>query len=166
MGKIVRERYPELSEGDQEAIRQHAVAALNLTQQAKLQLAGAEAEGGEKANTALLDGVRKFVNVRDLDIDLIDRINPFDAAYAVLAKAMDEKILRQVQATIAAKRVSIPYEEAKELAKRALQFKNERGRLPDINSQDAWEKKMAEGVAALARYRAQQKSAEETANGA
>ena len=35
MGKIVRERYPELSEADQEAIRQHAVAALNLTQSAK-----------------------------------------------------------------------------------------------------------------------------------
>ena len=46
--------------------------------------------------------------VRDLDIDLIDRINPFDAAYAVLAKTMDEKILRQVQASIAAKKVSIP----------------------------------------------------------
>jgi hypothetical protein len=97
--------------------------------------------------------------VRDLDIDLIDRINPFDAAYAVLAKAMDEKSLRQVQASIAAKKVSIPEDEARELARRALQFKNERGRLPDINSADAWEKRMAEGVAALARYRAQAKAA-------
>ena len=60
------------------------------------------------------------MNGRDLDIDLIDRINPFDAAYAVLAKAMDEKTLRQVQASIAAKRLSIPVEEARELARRAL----------------------------------------------
>lgn len=167
MGKIVRERYPELSSADQEAIRQHAIAAMNLTQQAKLALAGADAEGGT-GNTALLDGVRKFVNVRDLDIDLIDRINPFEAAYAVLAKAMDEKSLRQVQASIAAKRVSIPEDEARELAKRALQFKLERGRLPDINSADAWEKRMAEGVAALARYRAQAKAAQaqgEASNG-
>lgn len=162
MGKIVRERYPELSEVDQEAVRQHAIAAMNITQQAKLMLAQADANGGGTAqgNTALLDGVRKFVNVRDLDIDLIDRINPFDAAYAVLAKAMDEKSLRQVQASIAAKKVSIPEDEARELAKRALQFKNERGRLPDINSADAWEKRMAEGVAALARYRAQAKAAQ------
>ncbi len=36
MGKIVRERYPELNEADQEAIRQHAIAAMNITQQAKL----------------------------------------------------------------------------------------------------------------------------------
>ena len=160
MGKIVRERYPELSEVDQEAIRQHAIAAMNITQQAKLALAQADANGDDTAqgSTALLDGVRKFVNVRDLDIDLIDRINPFDAAYAVLAKAMDEKSLRQVQASIAAKKVSISEEEARELAKRALQFKNERGRLPEINSADAWEKRMAEGVAALARYRAQAKA--------
>jgi superfamily II DNA or RNA helicase len=31
MGKIVRDRYPELSETDQEAVRQHAIAALNIT---------------------------------------------------------------------------------------------------------------------------------------
>jgi hypothetical protein len=166
MGKIVRERYPELAEGDQEAIRQHAVAALNLIQQAKLQLAVLDAQGNlEQSNAALIDGVRKFVNVRDLDIDLIDRINPFDAAYAVLSKAMDEKVLRQVQSSIAAKRVSIPLEEARELAKRALQFKAERGRLPDINSPDAWEKRMAEGVSALARYRGQQKATEERGSG-
>lgn len=159
MGKIVRGRYPELSEADQEAIRQHAVAAINLTQQAKLQLATIDAQGGtEASNTALIDGVRKFVNVRDLDIDLIDRINPFEAAYAVLSKAMDEKVLRQVQASIAGKRVAIPIEEARELAKRALQFKAEKRRLPDINSPDAWEKRMAEGVAALARFQALKKA--------
>lgn len=161
MGKIVRDRYPELNEVDQEAVRQHAIAAMNITQQAKLALVQPDAENVASiadGGTALLDGVRKFFNVRDLDIDLIDRINPFEAAYAVLAKAMDEKALRQVQASIAAKKVSIPEDEARELAKRALQFKNERGRLPDINSVDAWEKRMAEGVAALARFRAQAKA--------
>ena len=35
MGKIIKEKYPELDAEDQEAVRQHAVAALNLTQQAK-----------------------------------------------------------------------------------------------------------------------------------
>ncbi len=161
MGKIVRERYPALSDQDQEAVRQHAIAAMNITQQAKLALAQADADGSEAAgSTALIDGVRKFINVRDLDIDLIDRINPFDAAYAILSKAMDEKLLRQVQANIAAKKISIPEEEARELARRALLFKQERGRLPDINAADAWEKRMAEGVAALARYRAQVKAAE------
>jgi superfamily II DNA or RNA helicase len=163
MGKIVRERYPELSGEDQEAVRQHAVAALNINQQAKLLLAAADAGASGSASGGsndLINAVRKYVNVRDLDIDLIDRINPFDAAYAVLAKAMDEKSLRQVQASIAAKKVNIPEDEARDLAFRALEFKKERGRLPDINSSDAWEKKMAEGVAALARYRALAKAAQ------
>jgi len=162
MGKIVRERYPELSDQDQEAIRQHAIAAMNVTQQAKLQLTSSAGSGEETvlANTALLDAVRKFVNVRDLDIELIDQINPFEAAYSVLAKSMNEKLLRQVQAAIEAKKAAISEEDARDLAKRALLFKTERGRLPDIQSADPWEKRMAEGVAALARYRALAKAKE------
>jgi hypothetical protein len=35
MGKIIKDKYPELTPEDQEAVRQHAIAALNLTQQAK-----------------------------------------------------------------------------------------------------------------------------------
>ncbi len=155
MGKIVRERYPELSEADIEAIRQHAIAALIITQQGKLQVIDENA-GDIRANTALIDGVRMFVNVRDLDMDLIDRINPFDAAYSVLAKAMNEATLKQVQASIAAKRVNMPYDEARDHAKRAVQFKRERNRAPEIISQDPWEKRLAEGVAAFARYRAQE----------
>ncbi|WDM02901.1 DEAD/DEAH box helicase [Alicyclobacillus cycloheptanicus] len=163
MGTIIRERYPNLDEEDLEAVRQHAVAALNLTQQAKQTVLGDTNGGSEPvANTAFIDGVRKFVmDVRELDIDLIDRINPFSQAYAILAKTMSEDSLKQVAAVIAAKRVSIPYEEARALAVRALQFKKERGRLPDINSQDPWEKRMAEGVAALQRYRAQQNAPED-----
>src|SRR5262249_31421642 len=34
MGKIIREKFPELDDGDQEAVRQHAIAALNFTQKA------------------------------------------------------------------------------------------------------------------------------------
>lgn len=164
MGKIVRERYPDLSEADQEAVRQHAIATMNITQQAKLALAQVDTGNGDtvQGSTALLDGVRKFVNVRELDIDLIDRINPFDAAYAVLAKTMDEKSLRQVQASIAVKKVSIPRDEAVELTNRARTFKRERGRLPDINSADPWEKRIAEGVAAFMRFKAQEMAAQKS----
>ena len=173
LGKIVQEKYPELESEDQEAVRQHAIAAFNLIQQAKKELEQAQQTlGGTTAgpsgtgnpddkpesNIAFIQGVKRFMNVRDLDIDLIDHINPFESAYAVLSKAMDEATLRQVQAHISAKRISLSPEEAKELAIRAVQFKKERGRLPDINSQDAWEKRMAEGVAAFARFKAQEKA--------
>lgn len=153
MGKIIREKYPELSEEDQEAVRQHAIAAMTLTQQAKAAVSGASVDSDLKANTAFIDGVRKFaLSVTDLDIDLIDRVNPFSATYAVLAKAMDEKTLLQVQAVINAKKDKLTYEDARALAERALEFKRERGRLPSLTSQDAWERKMAEGVAFLQRH--------------
>lgn len=153
MGKIIKDKYPDLDEGDREAVRQHAIAALNLTQQAK-QIGVGDNDAGQTANTALIDGVRKFaMDVRDLDIDLIDRINPFGQAYAILAKTMSEGSLKQVAAAIAAKRTSLTPEEAKDLAVRAVKFKKERGRLPSISSTDAWEKRMAEGAAAFVRFK-------------
>jgi superfamily II DNA or RNA helicase len=156
MGKIIKEKYPDLDEADQEAVRQHAVAAINLVQQAK-QLAagnGSAGTGEPAANTALIQGVRKFaMDVRELDIDLIDRINPFSEAYAILARAMTEESLKQVAAVIAARRTSLTPEEAKDLAVRAVKFKKERGRLPSISSTDPWEKRMAEGAAAFVRFK-------------
>ncbi|MDE8347741.1 MAG: DEAD/DEAH box helicase, partial [Acidocella sp.] len=148
--------YPELSADDQEAVRQHAVAALNLTQKAK-EIASGGGSGGsgeEKPNTAFVDGVRKYaMDVRDLDIDLIDRINPFGEAYAILAKTMSEESLKQVAAAIAAKRTNLTPEEAKDLAFRAVKFKKERGRLPSIHSPDPWERRMAEGAAVFVRFK-------------
>ena len=154
MGKIIKGRYPELDEADREAVRQHAVAALNLVQKAKENTLG-DAEVSNNGSMALIDGVRKFaMDVRDLDIDLIDRINPFSEAYAILAKTMSEQSLKQVAAVISAKKVQLTPEEARDLARRALKFKQERGRLPAVTSPDPWEKRMAEGVAFLARMKA------------
>jgi superfamily II DNA or RNA helicase len=156
LGKIIKDKFPELDSEDQEAVRQHAIAALNLTQQAtQIALSDLSDKGGEpSSNTALIDGVRKFaMDVRELDIDLIDRINPFSEAYAILAKTMNEDSLKQVAAAISAKRTSLTPEEAKELAIRAVKFKKDRGRLPEIGSMDAWEKRMAEGAAAFVRFK-------------
>ncbi|BAP88217.1 DEAD-like helicase [Burkholderiales bacterium GJ-E10] len=156
MGKIIKDKYPELDAEDQEAVRQHAIVALNLTQQAKRLVTEGEDEGDGSPNTALINGVRRFaMDVRELDIDLIDRINPFGEAYAILAKTMSEDSLKQVAAAISAKRTSLTPEEAKEMAVRAVQFKKERGRIPALDSQDAWERRMAEGAAAFMRFKAE-----------
>jgi superfamily II DNA or RNA helicase len=155
MGKIIKERYPTLDDEDQEAVRQHAIAALNLTQQAKQLTFGGD-PSDPKANTALIDGVRKFaMDVRELNIDLIDRINPFGEAYAILAKTMSEESLKRVAAAITARRSTITPEEAKVIAKRAVEFRRERDRLPSITSSDPWERHLAEGAAAFMRYRSE-----------
>ncbi|MBI2770875.1 MAG: DEAD/DEAH box helicase [Burkholderiales bacterium] len=155
MGKIIKDRYPELDGEDQEAVRQHAIAALNLTQQAK-SIATGDNVSDRPTNTGLIEGVRRFaMDMRELDIDLIDRINPFGEAYAILAKTMSEESLRQVASAIAAKRTSLTADDAKDLAVRAVQFKRERGRLPALDAQDAWERRMAEGASAFMRFKAE-----------
>ena len=160
MGKIIRDRYPDLPEADQEAIRQRAVAALNLTQKAAEVSRIAQSDPDQPtANTALIDGVRKYaMDVRDLDIDLIDSINPFGEAYSILAKTMDAESLKSVAAIIAGKKVNLTLDEARDLTTRALKFKNERGRLPSVTAVDPWERRMAEGVAFLQRKTAEAKN--------
>ncbi len=152
MGKIVADKYPHLEADDQEAVRQRAIAALTFTQQAKQSMQEIPGMGEPSANTAFVDGVRKFaMDVRELDIDLIDSINPFGEAYSILSKTMSEDSLKQISAIISAKKVKMTLEEARVLAKRALSFKKERGRVPSLTSSDPWEVKMAEGVAVLSR---------------
>jgi len=155
IGKIVRERHPDLGEEDQEAIRQRVVAAMVFTQQAK-RVNESDSPGYqvERMNTAFVDGVRRYaMDVRDLDIDLIDSINPFGEAYAILSKAMTEDRLREIQAIVEARRIAITPEEAKELASRAVMFKRERGRLPELTAADPWERRMAEGAKAFVRFK-------------
>jgi len=151
--KIIRDRYPDLPEEDIEAIRQRAVAALTLVQTA------VKTEEKINANLGLLEGVRRFVlHVRELSVDLIDAINPFKEAYAVLGRTLNANILEQMKEKIAAKKVSIPEDEALELARRALEWQREKGRPVQIMSADAWERRLAEGVAAYRNYMARKKA--------
>jgi hypothetical protein len=157
VGKIVRERHPDLAEEDHEAIRQRVIAAMTVTQQAKQMSVKEVNDQGyqiERLNTAFVDGVRRFaMDVRELDIDLIDSINPFGEAYSILSKAMNEERLREIQAIVEQKRITISAEEAKELAKRAVMFKRERGKLPSLMAADPWERRMAEGAKVFVRYK-------------
>ena len=158
MGKIIKDKYPDLDDDDLEAVRQQAVAALNLTQKAK-EIINNDDELSKSANTALIDGIRKFaMDVRDLDVDWIDSINPFSEAYSILSKSMNEQSLKAMANVISGRKSSMSLEEARELAKRALKFKKERGRLPDIKSADPWEQRMAEGIAYLTRVKSEEKN--------
>jgi superfamily II DNA or RNA helicase len=151
--KIIRDRYPELPEEDVEAIRQRAVAALTLVQ------TSVKTEEKINANLGLLEGVRRFVlHVRELSVDLIDAINPFGEAYAVLGRTLNANILEQMKEKIAAKKVSIPEDEALALARRALDWQREKGRPVQITAADAWERRLAEGVAAYRNYMARKKA--------
>ena len=81
MGKIVKEKYPDLEQEDQEGIRQRVIAAMNITQKAKENVNNnfIKDQLGQNPNTGLIDGIRKFVtDVSDLNIDLIDKISDLE----------------------------------------------------------------------------------------
>jgi hypothetical protein len=117
MGKIVKDKYPELDEEDQEAVRQHAIAALTLTQQAK-KLALGEGDPEQSANTALIDGVRRFaMDVRELDIDL----RPDQSVRRSLCHSRQDHERRELEASRGGNRrqADKPYARRSEGARRA-----------------------------------------------
>lgn len=162
LGRIVRERYPHLDEGDQEAIREHAISALNILQEVKKtqneSTKGMPDNMGENlmksGNTSFVDSIKKYaLDVRELNIDMIESINPFEGAYSILSKTMNEQRLKQIAALVKTKRTKITPEDAKLYARRAVEFIKARGRKPDMSSQDSWEALIAEGARAFVKYK-------------
>lgn len=140
--KIISTRYPELSNAEIEEVRQHVVMN-NAMKQAKIK----EEEGGRKF--VLLSN--RFINVDDLDINLIDRINPFQEAYDILSKQLTAPTLRVIRDAIQEKRITMTPEEAHRLWSFIRNFIQEYGREPEINPDDANETLLAEALIVLKR---------------
>lgn len=140
--KIISTRYPELSNAEIEEVRQHVVMN-NAMKQAKIK----EEEGGRKF--VLLSN--RFINVDDLDINLIDRINPFQDAYEILSKQLTAPTLRVIRDAIQEKRITMTPEEAHRLWSFIRNFILEYKREPEINPDDANETLLAEALIVLKR---------------
>lgn len=140
--KIISTRYPELSNAEIEEVRQHVVMN-NAMKQAKIK----EEEGGRKF--VLLSN--RFINIDDLDINLIDRINPFQNAFEILSKQLTAPTLRVIRDAIQEKRITMTPEEAHRLWGFIRNFIQDYGREPDINSSDANEVLLAEALIVLKR---------------
>jgi hypothetical protein len=134
--KIIRERYPDLNESQVEELRQQVVVD-SVIKNGEVKTVG---------DTRFIRMQDKFVNVNDLNINLIDKVNPFQRAFEVLSKSVTTSVLRVVQDTITASRVNVTEEEALLLWPKVLQFKKVQGRNPDIRSEDSVEKRYAEVV--------------------
>jgi len=140
--KIISTRYPELSNAEIEEVRQHVVMN-NAMKQAKIK----EEEGSKKF--VLLSN--RFINVDDLDINLIDRINPFQEAYEILSKQLTAPTLRVIRDAIQEKRITMTPEEAHRLWGFIRNFIQEYRREPEINPDDANETLLAEALIVLKR---------------
>lgn len=134
--KIIKIKYPELSDKEVEEVRQHVVVDSVIKN-------GEIKESGDKRFIRMAD---TFVNIDDIHIDLIDRVNPFQKAFEVLSKSVTTRVLKIIQETIEATRIRMDFEEAKILWPKINEFKKTYGKEPSLNSNDPLEKRMAECV--------------------
>lgn len=146
-----------LSDDEKEAIRQDLAARMNIIQMAKQEAQNAAQRGTESAagddleddreNLSLINMVKRFVNVRELDIDLIDSVNPFKEGFDVASKALDTPLLKTIQNAMISQRIQMSEKEALVLWPRIKRFRAQEGREPNPHSADAQEKRLAEAHA-------------------
>ncbi len=147
--RVIQTKYPELSAEELEEVRQHVVADSAIKN-------GEVKTVGEKSFVRMAG---KFVNIEDLHIDLIDQVNPFQKAFAVLSKSVTAKLLKVIQETIHAGRIQMTDEEAVILYRDKIgPFVKSHSREPDIRATDPLEKRMAEALVYLRNKKRQQQA--------
>lgn len=134
--KIIRVKYPELSEVEVEELRQHVVVDSVIKN-------GEIKESGDKRFIRMAD---TFVNIDDIHIDLIDKINPFQKAFEILSKSVTTRVLKVILDTIEATRIKMDFEEAKILWPKIQEFVKMYQKDPSLKSNDPLERRMAECV--------------------
>lgn len=144
--KIIKVKYPELTPEEVEEVRQHVVVDSVIKN-------GEIKQEGDKRFVRMAD---KFINIDDLHIDLIDRVNPFQKAFEILSKSLTTKVFKVIQDTIEATRVQMSDEEAILLWPKIKEFVKTHGKEPNLNSLDPLERRMADAVVYLKAQRRQQ----------
>ncbi len=145
--KIIKIKYPELSEAEVEEVRQHVVVDSVIKN-------GEIKETGDKRFIRMAG---KFVNIDDLHVDLIDSINPFQAAFEILSKSVTAQVFRVIQEAIEATRIQMTDQEAMLLWPKIKSFvQNNNGQQPNINSVDPLERRLSEALIYIQNQRRQQ----------
>jgi len=138
--KIIREVYPDLSDEDVEAVRQHVVV------DSVIKNSTIEEQGDKK----FIRMAGSFVNIDDIHIDLIDKINPFQKAFEILSKSVTTQVLKLINEHIQSTKFEMTEEEAILLWPKIKEWvKNNKGLQPNIQAFDHKEKRMAEALVFL-----------------
>jgi len=134
--KIIKVKYPDLYEAEVKELSQYVVID-SVVRNAKIE------QNGDKKFIRMAD---KFINLDDLNIDLINSINPFQQAFEILSKQVTTGVLKLIQEAIQSTRIKMDFEEASILWPKIGEFIKEHGKEPDINSSNDKEKRMAECI--------------------
>lgn len=142
--KVIREKYPDLTDGEVEEVRQHLlldtiIKGNNIVDEKgnPIDLDEFNDNGDNQQNEGnrLLKITNRFINIDKLSINLIDTINPFQRAYEVLSVKVDAPTLKIIQDTIAEQKFDMPIELAINLFKGSLKqwIAEHNGQLPTLN---------------------------------
>lgn len=147
--KIIRDRYPDLSETQVEELR-HQVVVDSVVKNGEVK------QVGDKRFIKMQD---KFVNIDDLNINLIDSVNPFQRAFEVMSKQVTPSVLRIIQDTITSTRIEVTEEEAVATWPKIQHFHKVNRRQPDPRSSDPTEKRYGEVLLYLRRKKREREEA-------
>lgn len=145
--KIIRERHPEMNEEEVEVTRQYLAANIAM----KTAVITKDNDGNNK----FIKVANRFVKIDELDINLIDSINPFHHAFEVISKRVGASTFKIIQDTIAGSRIDMKVEDALALVPQVKAFiVAHGGKAPSLHSDDANEKHLAQVQAFLTAERA------------
>ena len=137
--EIIRERYPDINEKQIEEIRQHVVVDSVVK----------NGEVKDVGDRRLILMAGKFVNIDELNIELIDTVNPFQGAFEILSKSVTKQVLALIQEAIDETRIEITEDEARILWPKIVKFRRDTGKKPNMRSEDPLERRMAEALLLL-----------------
>ena len=144
--KIVMTKYPDLSAEEIEEVREHLIADMVIR----------HAEKSTEGDRRFIKLTDKFINIEELNIDLIDAVNPFQQAFEVLSKSLTPRVLRSIQECIAAFKVNMTDDEAVYLWPKINEFVRITRRHPSLDAIDPQERRLAEALVYLRQVKREQ----------
>ena len=157
--KIIRERYPDLTDEEIEEVRQRllldTIIKGNDVVNEKGEPIPSIPSGGDDEEKSegnrLIKIANRFINIDQLSINLIDTINPFQRAYEVISKSVDAKTLKLIQDTIAEQKYDMTLEQAIILFKGPLKeyVATHDGKIPSMDDPDPRVRELAVAYAKI-----------------
>ena len=150
--KVIRERYPDLSDGEVEEVRQRVlldtiIKGNDIVDERGNPISTIPGDDEDKPSEGnrLIKIANRFINIDKLSINLIDTINPFQRAYEVISKSVDAKTLKVIQDTIAEQKYDMTLEQAITLFKGPLKdyVAEHDGRVPLVDDPDPKARELA-----------------------
>jgi hypothetical protein len=159
----IQKMYPDLTDYELEQVRSGILQSLYINKHGVLVdekdvPEGADIVGGpspvnEPSEIAVsrqfLKMGEKFINIENLNIDLIETVNPFHGAYEILSKSVTAAMLKTIQEAVSASQAQVSEDEATILWPRIQDFARQHQRPPELTSSDPLEVRYAQVLAYL-----------------